>query len=143
MTIKITTKERKNGTRRVQISSNQKGRVDKSHRDRCNINSIMAKARKGAFIPITNKNALYGDFSTSQSFHETQNKIIQANQAFEALPSNIRKEFENDPGKLIDFLEDPRNEQKAVELGILKKEEKPKPVENVPPTPDADVETEK
>ena len=45
-------------------------------------------------------------------------KITQAELAFNDLSSDIRAKFHNDPGKLIDFLSDEKNNKEAIELGL-------------------------
>ena len=37
---------------------------------------------------------------------------------FEELPATIRKKFENDPAKFLDFVNDERNADEMVELGL-------------------------
>lgn len=61
----------------------------------------------------------YGDFSGALDFHECQNKVVQMQAHFDSLPSGVRRSFQNDPGKLLDFVNDPRNYQRALELGLI------------------------
>ena len=46
--------------------------------------------------------------------------IIAANarSQFEELPSDVRLKFNNDPGQLINFLNDSKNDDEAVKLGL-------------------------
>ena len=47
-----------------------------------------------------------------------------------ALPAQIRSRFENDPAKLIDFLDNSENLDEAIKLGLVSKfEELPQVVE--------------
>jgi phage internal scaffolding protein len=48
-----------------------------------------------------------------------QNTLIAAQNAFKTLPASIRKEFNNDPSQVIDFLNNPANKDKAIELGLI------------------------
>lgn len=70
---------------------------------------------------------MQGDFSTEKDFLEVQDQIAQANQSFQAMPSSIRNRFGNNPGKLLNFLEDPANHAEAIKLGLMeiRKEELP------------------
>lgn len=70
-------------------------------------------------------NANYGDFSGVGSYHESLNRVIEAQEQFMALPSNIRSRFNNDPGQLLDFLDDGRNRDEAIKLGLLKSDLSP------------------
>lgn len=118
--------KRENGTLKVQTVPEGKSLTEQSHRDRVNINKIVAKARKGIPPRVQEGPGLYGDFTSGMSFHEMQNRVADARGDFMALPSEVRKRFENDPGKLLDFIADPNNRQEAMELGLL-----PKPPEKV------------
>lgn len=118
--------ERKNGRpprRRVKIDCSRGGKTDQSKRDRCNINTIMKKALMTGMIE--NKQVIgsqmYGDFSTAIDFQQCQIKIAQAKEQFMRLPSDIRNRFQNDPSKLINFLNDPQNKEESIRLGLRNK----------------------
>lgn len=113
---------RDDGTRRVQLFFDDEedlSRVEQSHRDECNINSIMKRYMKTGMLSRNPADATYGDFSDMVSFQEAQNRVISAERDFMSLSSAIRKKFQNDPGKLIDFLGNPENRQEAIELGLV------------------------
>lgn len=104
------------------------------------INNIMKKYQKtGDLTHLTKNLPWYGDVSEIGDFHDAILKIKQAESSFLDLPSRVRELFDNDPGNLIAFLQDPANEDKAVALGLAKKRkvEEPKapkePEENPSP----------
>jgi phage internal scaffolding protein len=49
------------------------------------------------------------------------NRVIAAQDEFEALPAQIRARFDNDPANLIEFLENENNRPEAEELGLVEK----------------------
>jgi len=73
----------------------------------------------------------FGDFTSYDDYHSSLNQIIEAQDAFEALPSSMRKRFGNDPGELLAFLEDPANNEEAVKLGL--RQAPPPPPPEAPP----------
>jgi phage internal scaffolding protein len=87
-------------------------------RDECDINRIMMQFGKTGELPQI-AGAVFGDFNSTQTYHEMQNTLIEAQNAFKTLPASVRKEFNNDPGAVIDFLNDPANRDKAIELGLV------------------------
>lgn len=104
-------------------------------RDECDVNNIMRKYQKTGILVDPLKagrggRPIFGDFSDVQDFHAAQTAIVEAQAAFMSLSSTIRKKFHNDPGELIDFLENEDNRDEAVKLGLI---DKPVPV--VPPDP--------
>lgn len=101
-------------------------------RDSNNIRHIMERStRLGIRGQLPTEGMFYGDFTNVGTYHQNLNKIIEAQEAFMTLPSRVRSRFENDPGKLIDFLNDEKNIQEAVELGILDKKALPSEPETI------------
>lgn len=115
--------ERENGSRRVQFFTDGKTRVEQSHRDKVNINSIMSRYKKTGLMERRLDKPAYGDFTASVDYHEARNRLIEAESAFASLPASVRKRFGNNPAELIDFLNDENNLDEAVELGLLPKPE--------------------
>lgn len=86
--------------------------------DEANINKIVARYFKTGFLPETGKTPRFGDF-TGPGFQEMQNTVSDIQQRFLGLPPKIRRRFNNSPGDVIRFLDDPRNRAEAVKLGLL------------------------
>lgn len=101
----------------------------------CDINNIMVRYEKTGLIDHVKQGGSYGDFSNVQDYHASMNAVLEANEAFMTLPAKLRKEFNNDPSQLIEFMNDPKNKEKAEELGLIEKI-KEVPV-NPPPTDQA------
>lgn len=87
------------------------------------INVIMAKYNRTGMMPSLNMQALTGDFSDVGDFREAQERIREANEEFAKVPANLRKRFDNDPQKFIDFVLDDSNETELVKLGLRNKKE--------------------
>jgi len=94
-----------------------------SFQDECNINSIMKKYEQTGLISHTkNVQGSYGDFTNVEDYHAAINRVHAAENAFMALPSQIRKKFNNDPAAMLAFLDDPSNRKEALELGLIAQE---------------------
>ena len=86
----------------------------------CDINKIMAKFfRCGQFPHLNAAQPTYGDVSEPFSFRDAQNYIIDAEERFMELPAKIRKRFDNNPARLLDFLGDAENIDEAIRLGLV------------------------
>jgi len=109
---------RENGTRRVQFFPVDSGLVEQSHKDSCDINSMIAKARRGVFQPPRSPGS-YGDFTGVTDYHSARNQILAAEATFFALPSELRNRFNNDPQEVLDFIDDPENLEECYELGLI------------------------
>lgn len=105
----------------------KEGRTKGSFKDECNINYIMNKYLKTGQLPNVRENLLYGEASGLDLF-EAQQLVAKANSMFEELPSNVRNKFENDQSKFLDFINDDKNLEEMIELGIAER----KPDEVIP-----------
>ena len=95
-------------------------KTKKSMKDECNVNLIMKKYQKtGLLTHVQQTKAQWGDFSNASDYQQALNSLISAQESFERLPATIRKRFSNDPGKLLEFLEDPANVEEGVKLGLI------------------------
>lgn len=119
--IKITNRNEEGTRRRVQLICEGKSLTEQSHKNEVNINKIMAKYKKTGFINRTNKVPLFGDFTTANDFQTIQNKLAKANSDFMSLPAEYRKRFDNDPAKLIEFINNPENAEECFQMGLIEK----------------------
>jgi len=113
--------KRADGSIQVITTSVQPSKTDQSFKDSVDINRIMKKYRAHGFNmnnlpwPQTGK---YGDFSEVKTYQQALQQMLNAHNLFDALPSETRKRFSNDPQELIQFLSDPKNNDEAIKLGL-------------------------
>jgi phage internal scaffolding protein len=91
------------------------------YKDECDINTILQKFNITGLLPESPLSPRYGDFTGIGDYHTALNRVIAAQDEFEALPAQIRARFDNDPSKLIEFLEDETNRPEAEKLGLVEK----------------------
>lgn len=92
------------------------GRTQKAFTDETDINKIMQRAQKtGTISHISRFQARYGDFSDFD-FHAHQIKITEGREMFDLAPSEIRREFNNDPAEFFAYVNDPENKDRLHEL---------------------------
>lgn len=91
-------------------------RTDKSHKDQCDINRILDKAKRtGVLSHLAKHEGVYGDFA-GFDFEDAQNMIARANSIFYDLDSEVRAEFGNKPSAFFDFVNNPNNKDRLAEL---------------------------
>jgi phage internal scaffolding protein len=118
-------------------------KTEQSHKAEVDINNIVKRAGNMELIAKVNalQEFVYDDV-TGNDFQESMNAILRAKEAFTSVPSGIRRQFDNDPAKFMDFVHNPDNADKLVEMGLAKKPEVVEPIEvvvtNPPETPPAD-----
>lgn len=106
----------------------EKTMAKQSFKEECDINTIMAKYQKTGLIEhVQNVQAQYGDFTSVTDYQLSLNQVIAAQAAFEQLPARVRERFLNDPSRLMAFLEDDKNRDEAVRLGLIEPSPPPQP----------------
>lgn len=103
-------------------------RTKQGFRNVCNINAMVEKYRKtGLFSNVNRKQPVFADVSEIRSYQESLNVVVKAREAFEALDPKLRTRFDNDPAKMVAFLENGDNYDEAVKLGmVVKRADSPK-----------------
>lgn len=111
---------RENGTLSCRTVNDEPSMTVQSEKDSCDFNKIYAKYTKtGLMTNLRRDPPRYGDFSSAVDYHDSLLRAQQAEDAFMQLPATVRARFDNDPGKVIDFLNDPNNRPEAVKLGLV------------------------
>lgn len=102
-----------------------KSRTKQSFRDAADMNKIIARFKKtGVFENVTQSIGSFADVSSVKSYQEACNTVLTAENAFNQLPSGVRKRFGNDPSQMLDFVTQDNNRDEAEKLGLLKAPEK-------------------
>lgn len=98
------------------------GVTKQAHKDECDINRIMERfQRRGVLDHVARFEGQYGEFGDSISFHQAQQTLVAAQEAFDTLPAAVRARFKNDPAEFLDFVQDEKNAQEMFELGLRSK----------------------
>lgn len=108
-------------------------RTLQQYKDDADINTIVRRFGVTGEMPIAGRAPYYGDFSNVMDYHAALNAVREAESMFGQLPAELRKRFDNDPGKLLELVEDPDRFDELVELGLARA----KPVAAQEPMADA------
>lgn len=92
-----------------------------SHKDECDVNIIVKRYQKTGVLTHLNGQIPRYDDATPVDLHMALNIINQASAMFDEIPATIRKQFNNDPAQFIEFVNNPANADKLVELGLAEK----------------------
>ena len=95
-----------------------------SEKDNCDINIIMNRyATCGTPLPVRSDGVepMFADVSELGDYMENFNRCKQAEEMFNALPSALRKELDNNPANLLPFIQDEKNKERCYEYGLLNK----------------------
>ena len=95
-----------------------------SHKDECDIHNIIGQfKRTGVITHVRDAMPRFEDIPAGIDYQAMLDTVLQAQYAFEALPSSVRAEYMNDPGRFLAALEDPKQVDKLRELGVFKPDE--------------------
>lgn len=97
--------------------------TEQEHVEEADINYIADRFMMTGQMPQILQLPTQGDFEGIFDFQTAMNNIVQAKQEFMKLPARVRTRFDNDPGKLLEFVNDRANYDEAVQLGFIPKKE--------------------
>lgn len=119
---------------RVQVDTGDSSFVQQSSRDEADINNIMAKYRETGLVTyVKDRQGQFMDLSSAPDYHTAMNVISEAVQMFDGLSSDIRKHFGNDPGNLLEALDDEERRPELERLGVLLPKSEVQVTEPLPP----------
>ena len=96
--------------------------TEQHFKDECDINNIVAQYQATGVLPSGNREPLFGDFADfPQDLQSSQRYFDEAQERFMQLDARLRKEFDNDPVKLLQFIADDNNRERAIELGLIER----------------------
>lgn len=102
------------------IEFTEPSRTKQSELESCDINNIMARyATTGVLTHLASGQPLYGDFSEVEDYQASLNKVMSAEERFNSLPSDIRKKFDYNPQKMVEFILDEKNREECYNLGFF------------------------
>lgn len=113
---------------KVAISFNGPGRTRQEFKDECDINRILANYAVTGVLPVpaNARPPIWGDID-ELDFQAAMDIVAESKTQFEALPAKVRARFDNDPGKLLEFVQNPFNRAEAHSLGLLRADYQPTP----------------
>lgn len=93
--------------------------TDRSFKDECDINKIVERCMRVGW-PEDPGTAQYGDFANMPgTLQEAYDLFHDAEEKFAALPSDLRKVFDNDPAQFLMSFQDPAKKDLLVAHGLI------------------------
>ncbi len=102
------------------VACGTEGGAKQSFKDECDINNIIARyVQTGLLTPVNTRPQEFVDVSMVGDYQSALENVRSAGAMFNALPSGIRAEFDNDPATFLDFCTDSQNEERMRDMGLL------------------------
>lgn len=87
--------------------------------EECDINTLMARYEAGGAISHVNKaQPVYMDVTAFPDLREALDYMSAASMAFNALPAKVRREFDHDAQKFVDYAQNSENIERMREWGL-------------------------
>lgn len=87
-------------------------------KDDVDINTIVKRYLRTGEMPGV-RQGVFADISELTDLADAMQMVNEAEQLFMELPAEVRKEFDNDPRRLVEFAQNPANRDRAMELGLV------------------------
>lgn len=97
------------------------GKTQQQFKDEVDINTIVERFGLTGHLPENPRMPMSGDFTGVSDFRTALQMVREAEEAFMEFPAHVRAEFNNDPQRLMDFLGNDKNREKALEMGLIAK----------------------
>lgn len=92
----------------------------------CDINQIMKNYEATGIIPTNTRTPIYWDAdAVPDNLKDAMSALNYANELFMQLGAHVRREFDDDPVKFVDFATNPENTAKLKEWGLTAPETLP------------------
>ena len=100
--------------------------TEQHFKDECDINYIVQQYQQTGVMPQGDRQPLFGDFEQFPTDLQSSMAMYDdAQERFMQLDARLRKEFDNDPAKLLAFLQEEKNHDRAIELGLIERPAQP------------------
>lgn len=105
------------------VEEGEKILTEQSHKDEVNINQIIRRHGIDLIQKVAMMRApeMQWDDIPGNDFQEAMFKVKKAQDSFDAMPSDLRKKFNNNPAEFLDYLHNKENLNEMIELGLVNK----------------------
>lgn len=100
------------------VNCKDKSLTQQQFKEATDINVLFGKYLETGELPQVEGMA-YGDFTGIFDFQSAMNAVRTAQESFQTLPARIKNRFDNNPQKLVEFINDPENREEAIFLKLV------------------------
>ncbi|WNK14480.1 MAG: internal scaffolding protein [Microvirus sp.] len=99
--------------------TNEETLTQQQFAEECDINTIVRRFGLTGEMPTDLRMPVSGDFTGISDFQTAMNVVTSAQEEFMRMPAELRYRFNNDPARILQFLNDATNKDEAIKLGLL------------------------
>lgn len=110
------------------LSCPEETRTHQEFKEECDINTIIDRFGIGNEFTPPDKWITSIDISDAPNDYQTiMNQLNEAKDQFMRIPAKVRAQFDNDPAQFMAFVEDSRNAEEMIRLGLAVQRTEPLP----------------
>lgn len=122
--------------RKIDVEFTLPSLTEQCHMDECKVQNILKKYRETGRLEHTAKyEGTYMDFANAPDYTEAQIIIANAKSMFETVPASIRSQFDNNPMKYVEFMQDENKRDEIEAMGLSTSHLPPRDTNPTIPTP--------
>lgn len=107
------------------VCPREESKTQQQFKDESDINTIVERFGLTGELPTVNRMPVSGDFTGVTDFQTAMQLVRKAQEGFMEFPAQLRARFANDPQRVLQFLEDEKNRDEAIRLGLVPKPQDP------------------
>lgn len=89
-------------------------------KEQCDINNVLKRYNAtGILDHVTSMQPVYADLTQVGDLQQAFDTVHAAEEAFNALPSELRNELDNNPANLVSFIQNPANKERCIAYGLF------------------------
>lgn len=92
--------------------------VVQSQADEADINVLVKRFRITGMVPTSVKVPTFGDFTGVNDFRTAMDAITSARDSFNAMTADVRRRFDNDPQRFVEFCSQKKNLDEMRKMGL-------------------------
>lgn len=113
---------------RVYSPHGERSMTRQEFKEECDIYEILAQFRDtGVIRRVQTAQPTFGDLPDDIDFQQSVNTVLQAQQAFASLPSNVRDFYGNNPERFLAAMYDSSQRDQLERFGLVTPKPKPEP----------------
>lgn len=94
--------------------------TEQSHKNECDMNLILRDYARTGFMRHARENEGRYDDVSPMDFQEAMIVVAETKSLFEGLPSEVRKQFGNEPKAFLEYVQNPANASQLEKMGVLR-----------------------
>lgn len=100
------------------LACTQPSMAKQEFKEECDINTIVRNFGLTGEVPVGLKAPEYAEYESVMDYQTAIQAVMEAEERFMEMPAHVRREFDNDPQRFLEFCTDKQNLPRLKEWGL-------------------------